>query len=106
MPASGSGPPGPPLPPLPNGKMGDVLTDMAYLSAVCGESQLSFGSGVYGINDQGGIGVNGQSQTGTGVYRRSPAGTGVRGLSTANRAVGFLGGVDPQFNQNAGVYGH
>jgi hypothetical protein len=54
------------------------------------------GAGVYGINDQAGIGVNGQSQTGTGV----------RGVNMANHALGLLGAEDPIFHQHAGVYGH
>jgi hypothetical protein len=79
----------------PNGIVWETLTpDKACLSAVCGESQ-SMGAGVYGINDQAGIGVNGQSQTGTGV----------RGVNMANRAIGLLGGEDPIFHQHAGVYG-
>ena len=81
----------------PNGIVWEVLTtNMTFLSAVCGESQQTVSSGVYGINDQAGIGVNGQSQ----------AGMGVRGASTVNGALGFLGGADPVFSQHAGVYGH
>ena len=96
MPAGPIGAPGvPTLPTQPNGKMWEVLTDMAFQSAVCGESQQPLGIGVYGINDQDGVGVNGQSH----------AGTGVRGTSEANGASGFLAGKDPIFKQHAGVFG-
>src|ERR1035438_4303098 len=41
-----------------------------------------------------------------GVFGTSAgAGVGVQGVNSDNKAMGFLGGIDPRFNQLAGVYG-
>src|SRR5262249_12013902 len=82
-------------------------------NGVHGQSAASGGSGVFGENYGGGIGVSGSTNTGTGVWGSSNAGNGVvgesqraegvRGVSHNSNNSGVVGICDQ--NNGVGVYG-
>jgi hypothetical protein len=61
------------------------------LSAVCGVSELAASPGVWGQNQQAGVGVSGSSASGDGVFGSSASGNGVHAKSAGASGSAVLG---------------